>query len=153
MVERRAIMWPWRRTSANKGIDLGGGRLVPAEDLLEGHYRRIAYPLPIPAQPAAVQDVHVQVDPAMSTAIRVVAPTLAPLAQVAEEVAAKLTSVKPTAQFRADLHRALEAELQRRLADEETPRAAVPVWVWAIAGVISAIGLAGASLWFLQRRD
>ena len=63
----------------------------------------------------------------MRATIRVVAPTLAPLAQLAEELIARLTFVKPTPQFRADLQRALEDELRRRLAEEESspaPRSA-----------------------------
>ena len=154
MLQRRAISWPWQRTRATSSIDLGGGRLVHPEDLLEGHFRRIAAPAqPSAPQRAAEHEVQVQVSPDMSSAIRVVAPALAPLAQVAEELAARLTTVKPTPQFRADLHRALEAELQRRLENPDIAAAPRPVWAWVAAALITTFGLAGVALWLLRRRD
>lgn len=149
MLQRRVFLWPWQRTKTEHGIDLGGGRLVPAEDLLEGHFKRMAQP----AAPGGrgAQDVSVRVGPEMNAAIRVVAPSLAPLAQVAEELAAKLTLVTPTPQFRADLQRALEAELQRRLEADHAPGAARPLWA-LVAGALVALGLAGVALWWLRRR-
>lgn len=153
MLQRRAIPWPWQRTKLSKGIDLGGGRFVPAEDLLEGHFRRMALPVAAPVQAASVQNVRVQVNADTSAAIRVVAPSLAPLTQVAEELAARLTSVKPTPQFRADLHRALEAELRRRVEADAAPSEPRSAWAWLAAAIITALGLAGIALWLLRRRD
>jgi hypothetical protein len=156
LLQRRAIPWPWQRTKSNRDIDLGGGRFVPPEDLLEGHFRRIAQPAPPSRTPAQGQsaghEVRVQVGADMSAAIRVVAPTLAPLTQVAEELAGRLISVKPTPQFRADLHRALEAELQRRLESDESSDTPPAAWTWAAAAFIT-FGIAGLVLWLLRRRN
>ncbi len=147
MMQQRTTLWPWPRRRQPNGIDLGGGRLVPAEDLLEGHFRRMAHPVAAHTS----HDVNVQVSRDASAAIRVVAPTLAPLTQVAEELASRLTTVKPTPQFRADLQRALEAEMQRRLEAGAPADASPSGWLWA-AALITSAGLATLALWLLRRR-
>jgi hypothetical protein len=152
-----------QRRSARNSIDLGGGHRVAPEDLLEGHFRRLAtdwaasltpQPALAPAGPRT-QEVRVQVAPRLDTAIRVVAPTLAPLAQIAEELAAKIPTVQPPAQFRAELHEALEQAHRRHLEQQSlsplpAPRRTLP---WLLAGLLAALGLAGVALWLLRRRD
>lgn len=136
------------------GVDLGGGRLLPAEDVLESHFRRMA------ARNSALQDdtqeVRIEVAPNLSAAIRVVAPKLAPLAEIAEEISNKIGTVTPDSQFRTELHRALE-EAHRQLAAQ---RAAQPQTRWftstllwvAIAGIsVTLFGLSIGAL-LLRRR-
>jgi hypothetical protein len=112
-------------------IDMGNGYFLSSTDLLEGHYHRLT-----------TRTVNVQVDPDLQAAITVVAPTLAPLTEVANEVADTMPKVQPQAQFRADLHRALELthrqhQAQRVLGTRQTPavdkRAEVARWGVALA--------------------
>ncbi len=159
------VRW-FSRRPARRAIDLGGGRQAAPEDLLEGHFRRLATEIAsglasgLAAQPTLApsaprtQEVHVQVSPRFDTAIRVVAPALAPLAQIAEELAAKIPTVQPTAQFRTELHRALE-EAHRRHQEAETGPPARPAPVrstlpWLVAGALAGMGLAGIALWLLR---
>lgn len=83
------------------GIDLGNGRVLGAEDVLEGHFRRMA------ARPQTC-NVRVQVADNLAAAITVLAPDLAPLTQVAEQVAVAMPHVEPAPDFRLQLHQALE---------------------------------------------
>lgn len=122
------------------GIDLGGGHVVKPEDVLEGHFRRLAV-ASAPVATNSTQEVHVQVGGNLKAAIRVMAPSLAPLTQIAEELAGKFTTVSPTPQFRNELHRALEAAhrqqiAQRNLGTHPAPRPeGPPTWLWyTVAG-------------------
>lgn len=103
-------MTPWtgwleqfavRPSPPPRGIDLGNGRMLGAEDVLEGHYRHMA------ARPAR-RNVPVQVGDHLLAAITVLAPDLAPLTLVAEEVADAMPHVQPAPDFRRHLHQALE---------------------------------------------
>lgn len=145
--------WLGGKTDQN-GIDLGGGRLLPAEDVLESHFRRLAEQTA--AFKAGTQDVQIEVAPNLSAAIRVVAPKLAPLTEIAEELSHKIGTVAPDTQFRSELHRALE-EAHRQLAAQ---RAAQPesrwftstlLWV-AIAGVSVALFALSIGAIFLRKR-
>lgn len=127
--------WSGRKTGVD-GIDLGGGRIMPAEDVLESHFRRIASMKNAPA----AQDVRIEVAPNIKAAIRVMAPKLAPLAEIAEELAVKINSVEPEPGFRSDLHRALE-EAHRQLAAQ---RAAQPESHWFRSPILWA-GLVAAT--------
>ena len=140
--------------SDQRNVDLGGGRLLPAEDVLESHFRRLAERTA--ALQSGTQDVHIEVAPNLNAAIRVVAPKLAPLTEIAEELSYKISTVAPDMQFRSDLHRALE-EAHRQLAEQ---RAAQPdsrwitstlLWV-AIAGVSVALFSLSVGALFLRRR-
>ena len=72
----------WRRESLPQGgIDLGNGRVLGAEDVLEGHFRRMS----AHRQPSSRQ-VAVQVGDNLMVAITVLAPDLAPLTEIAEQV-------------------------------------------------------------------
>lgn len=90
-----------RRAAPRYGIDLGNGQVMGAEDVLEGHFRRLT------TRPRSRQ-VAVQVGDNLLAAITVLAPDLAPLTMVAEEVAGALPQVQPAPDFRLHLHQALE---------------------------------------------
>jgi hypothetical protein len=101
------------------GIDLGNGRMLGAEDVLEGHYRRMAArfqpqtlvrPRQVPPEPSPrrTHRVAVQVGDNLVAAITVLAPDLVPLTELAEEVAGVVPPVLPEPQFREHLHQALE---------------------------------------------
>ncbi len=103
-------MTPWtgwleqigvRPSPPPRGIDLGNGRILGAEDVLEGHYRRLT------TRPRTHQ-VKVHVADNLAAAITVLAPDLTPLTLVAEEVANAVPRVQPAPDFRMHLHEALE---------------------------------------------
>jgi len=129
------------------GIELGNGRTLPPEDVLEGHYTRLS--TRSSTKPAAEQlsrdgapdhaahetttaesdapDAsaahHSPSPPAsqsapddLNIAIATLAPHLAPLTKLAEDVAQTVPSIQPEPQFRADLHRALEQAHERQAA-------------------------------------
>jgi hypothetical protein len=142
-----------RRTPAvPPGIEMGDGRRMGAEDVLEGHYRRLA--ARTRNQPRAVQ---VQVGENLVTAIAVLAPDLAPLTEIAEEVADALPPVQPAPQFREHLHQALELThkqhaAQRVLGTRPQPapaRVQAPVWVAGVLLALIAIVLIGR--WQVRR--
>jgi hypothetical protein len=143
-----------RRWQDRNAIDLGGGHLVRPEDLLEGHFQRLS------AQRRAgpTRDVRVQVTPNFNAAIRVTAPAIAPLTEIAEEVAAKIDTVQPAPQFRQDLQRALQAaheqHMQQRALGIYPPPSAPKTarWIWLIAAGAATLGIAGALLWLLAPR-
>lgn len=142
-------IWQWRSPPA---IDLGGGRLVPAEDLLEGHFRRLEAEGRAHysgAQPVRAQQVSVEVRPALKSVIEVAAPTLAPLAQIAEQVAEKLPTLQPAAGFRDELHRALEEAHRHR---DEAPAEAAAGWAALLAAALVGLGVAWLVLRILRRR-
>lgn len=94
--------YPWRRGEfavAWPGIDLGDGRVLGAEDVMESHYRRVR---------SRIYPVAVQVSDSLVAAIGVLAPNLAPLTDVAEQMATAVPPVTPEPEFRAHLHEALE---------------------------------------------
>jgi len=92
------------RDYAASRIDMGDGRTLGPEDVLEGHWNRLV------AQRRArdPRTVQVRVADNFSAAIMVMAPELAPLTELAEEVADVLPAVHPAPQFRRDLYAALE---------------------------------------------
>jgi hypothetical protein len=115
-------------------IDMGNGRFLTAEDVLEGHFHRLA-----------TKTVQVQVKPDLRAALTILAPDLAPLTEVAEEVAQALPRVQPAAQFRQDLHRALERTHRQHLAQRKLGtrpvEASSPPWAMllVIAGIIALL--------------
>ncbi len=131
----------WKRASP-QAIDLGGGRMVAAEDLLEGHFRRLE------AEARRSQQVSVQVRPALKSVIEVAAPTLAPLTQIAEQVAAKLPTLQPAAGFRDELHRALEEAHRRRLDAPTQPQ--TTGWPALLAAALVGLGVAWLVLRLLR---
>ncbi len=102
------LRWSRRRSgSQTSGIDLGNGRMLDTEDVLDSHFRRIAAArqTPRPGQEHVV--VQIEGDN-MIAAITVLAPKLAPLTELAEVVADAMPAVHPAPQFRQHLHQALE---------------------------------------------
>lgn len=92
------IRWPNRKAAIYGQIDLGDGTHLPAEDVLDGHLRRLF----------RRRTVQVQTDDSLHSAITVLAPDLTPLTDLAEDLVDVVTDVSPEPQFRQDLHRALE---------------------------------------------
>ena len=138
-----------------QGLDLGQGRVLPPEDVLEGHFRRVQGQ-PRAAMTRPTQVVSVQARPNVTAAIAVMVPALAPLAAVAEGVSSALPPVQPAPDFRAHLQQALERThrqhaAQRVLGARPVPRrAAAPgdgprlLWMLALVG--------GLLLFWLWRR-
>lgn len=143
----------WRRESLPKGkIDMGNGRVLGPEDVLEGHYRRLTT-----RRQSATRRVNVQVGDNLMAAITVLAPDLAPLTEVAEQVSGALPVVEPEPRFRENLHQALERThrqyaAQRALGTRPVPRPkpATPIGWWVVlVGVVAAVML----LWGWRSRN
>ncbi len=92
-----------RESVSQAGIDLGNGRVMAPEDVLEGHFRRVSA-----RRYANAHKVEVQVGDGLIAAIAVLAPDLAPLTALAEDVSSAVPPVHPAPKFRADLQEALE---------------------------------------------
>ena len=131
---------PWRGDKIGvdaPGIDLGNGRVLGPEDVLESHYRRVR---------ARVVPAAVKVNDSLVAAIGVLAPNLAPLTAVAEEVANVVPPVAPQPEFRAHLHQALERThrqhaAQRMLGTRRiAPRRRDPRGFWLIV-LLAGIGM------------
>lgn len=90
-----------RAQSETPALDMGQGRTLSAEDLLDGHFRRMT-------TAATARTVQVQVDDQLRSAITVLAPELSPLTHLAEELVGVVGDVRPEPHFRAELQRALE---------------------------------------------
>jgi hypothetical protein len=138
-----AIDFLWGERLPKNGIDLGNGRVLEPEDVLEGHYRRLSKQ----RQPATRQAV-VQVGDNLNAAISVLAPELTPLTEVAEEVSGAVPHVEPDHRFREHLHEALERThrqhtAQRILGTRPLPRKRTnPVnWWMVVAGVVAMLAL------------
>lgn len=111
------IRWQKRTTSQGLQIDLGDGSQMAPEDVLDGHLTRLF----------KRRTVQIQTDDNLRSAITILAPDLAPLTDLAEDLADVVPDVQPEAQFRQDLHRALELThrqhaAQRLLGTDPYPR-------------------------------
>jgi hypothetical protein len=143
----------WRRERLPQtGIDLGNGRMLPPEDVLEGHYRRLTA-----RRAESTRQVAVQVGDNLTVAIAVLAPELVPLTRVAERVSDAVPRVEPTPQFRAHLHEALERThrqhaVERALGTRAQPQKPSPVnWWIVLAGLAATLALWWG--WRMQQRD
>ena len=140
----------WRSRPRAPMVDMGQGRSLSAEDLLDGHFRRLT-------RRAATRTVEVQVDDQLRAAITVLAPDLSPLTRLAEELAGVVSDVHPEPRFRADLHRALE-QTHRQHAAQRTLGTRTPVVVestsraWWAVPVIALIFVASLLWWRARRR-
>lgn len=140
-----AELWPfWKQQPLEQtSIDMGNGRTISAEDVLDGHFHRLA-----------TTTVQVQVKDNLQAAITVVAPTLAPLTELASEVAQAVPVAQPAPQFRHDLQKALELTHRQHSAQRKLgARPPQPQTNWGtigaiIAGLLIVVGL----LIYLQRR-
>lgn len=140
-----ADIWPvWNRQTVEKApIDMGNGRLISAEDLLDGHFRRLA-----------TTTVQVQVKPDLQAAITVVAPTLAPLTELASEVARAVPVAQPAPRFRQDLQRALELTHRQQAAQRKLGTRPAPAERhWGMLGGLAAgLLIILTILYYLQQR-
>lgn len=140
-----------RRAAPPRGIDLGNGRTLKAEDVLEGHFRRMT-------TRQRTHHVSVQVGDNLLAAIAVLAPDLAPLTLVAEEVAGALPHVQPADDFRLHLHEALERTHRQHAAQRTlgtrppTPPAAPRRPSGRVAALVALLVLLALSWrWWSQR--
>lgn len=140
---------PWRTPCTPSGIDLGDGRTLGAEDVLEGHFRRLS------ARPRT-HKVEVQVNDNLIAKIMVLAPDLAPLTELAEEVADVVPPVHPAPEFRHHLHQALERthrqhQAQRMLGTRRAPEPAKRARPALMATMLMAALLLIAWHWWNRR--
>ncbi|CAN5711245.1 hypothetical protein BH10CHL1_BH10CHL1_08280 [soil metagenome] len=136
---------PKKAVDQEARIDLGNGNFLEAEDVLEGHFHRLAS-----------TTVPVQVNANLTAAITVLAPSLTPLTELAEEVAHTMPQVQPAPQFRYHLHRALEQThrqqaAQRILGTRPAAQAEGPAWGMLTVILLVAVTLLGV-LAYAQKR-
>ncbi len=127
-------------------IDLGNGNFLEAEDVLEGHFHRLAS-----------TTVPVQVNANLTAAITVLAPGLTPLTELAEEVAHTVPLAQPAPQFRYHLHQALEQThrqqaAQRILGTRPAAQAQGPAWGMITVILMVTITVLGL-LAYVQKRQ
>ena len=84
------------------GVDLGDGQMVDASDVVDGHFQRLS------TNEEAIATLNVS--------IAALAPDIAPLTALAEDMAESAPNAQPTDQFRTNLHQALEAAHQQQAA-------------------------------------
>ena len=137
----------WVEPAPPPGIDLGNGRTMGAEDVLEGHFRRVASR----RQPTTRQ-VAVQVGDSLIAAITILAPDLVPLTALAEEVSHAVPLVQPAPEFRQNLHNALERTHRQQSAQRAlgTRPAALKLQRHTLGWVAFTLGLITAAI-FLGR--
>lgn len=151
---RLVALLPWLRNDspANDGLDMGEGRRLAPEDVLDGHSTRL---IANRQQPQARTTVPVQVKDGVSVAITVLAPELAPLATLAEQVAFAVPAVSPEPIFRRNLYEALERTHRQHRVEEllgtrstyMRKRGAIAVRLVTISALLSII----ISTWFAWR--
>ncbi len=127
-------------------VDLGNGRFVEGEDVLESHFHN--------QLDAPRLTVHVEGD--LNRALTALAPGLASLTELAEEVDQLVPRVQPTPQFRQDLHKALELTHRQHHAQRvlgtriDTPE---PQTAWGMLSLIVVIVVSVISVTvYLYRR-
>lgn len=149
---KRLLFWNRDAPDYAGGLDLGDGKTLPPEDVLDGHSMRLLANRRRPSR-----TVPVQVDDDLSAAITVMAPDLAPLADLAQEVAVAVPAVQPEPDFRQNLYEALErTHRQYRIQEMLGTRSAhqpgllrvTAPWM-ALGAVLCVIGVSG---WLLLRR-
>lgn len=123
------LQWSDQPDAPVTPVDLGNGRSVQAEDLLDSHFtNRIDAPR---------LTVHVEGD--LNRALTALAPGLASLTELAEEVDQAVPRAQPTPQFRQDLQKALELTHKQHHAQRvlgtrvETPEAQMP---WSMLSLV-----------------
>lgn len=130
-------------------VDLGNGRFVQAEDVLESHFsNRLDTPR---------LTVHVEGD--LNQALTALAPGLASLTELAEEVDQLVPRVQPTPQFRQDLHKALELTHRQHHAQRvlgtrvETPETQTPWTMIALIIVLVVTCVVSVTVYLYKRRE
>lgn len=139
-----------RQPDPEQRVHLGNGQFLAAEDVLEGHFHRMA------AAPVSTT-VPIQVRPDLTAAITILAPGLTPLTELAEEVAHTMPLVQPTAQFRHDLHKALEQThrqhaAQRVLGTRRSAPGGTSPWGMLVLLVMVIITALGALTYWQKRQ-
>ncbi len=144
---------PAEQRYAGGRVDMGNGQVLGPEDVLDGHWSYLL------AERSArgARTVTVQVPDNWSAAIQVMAPELAPLTELAQEVADALPAVHPAPQFRRDLYQALEQthrqySAQRALGTrpQHGVCAAQRRLPWA-AAILTVILTTGLLAWWIRR--
>lgn len=128
-------------------IDLGNGRFVEVEDVLDSHFTNRLEPPRL--------TVHVEGD--LNQALTALAPGLASLTELAEEVNQVVPRAQPAPQFRQDLHKALELthrqhQAQRVLGTRiETPEPQTP---WLMIALLFMVMVSVVSMTvYLSKRS
>lgn len=149
---RGLLDWTRRGRSSSAVLDLGDGRRVLPEDLLDGHSARL-----LADRQRGRRTVPVQVDDDLSAAITVLAPDLAPLADLAEEVADVVPAVAPQPDFRRNLYEALERthrqyRMQEALGTRPVAQVgrhrSAPVWI----AILVTASVFAVTSWIVVRR-
>lgn len=129
-------------------VDLGNGRFVEGEDVLESHFH---HQLETPRL-----TVHVEGD--LNRALTALAPGLASLTELAEEVDQLVPRVQPTPQFRHDLHKALELTHRQHHAQRvlgtriDTPEPQTP-WGMISMLIVVVLGMVSVTVYLYRRRE
>lgn len=142
------LQWSDQPDAPVTPVDLGNGRSVKAEDLLDSHFtNRIDAPR---------LTVHVEGD--LNKALTALAPGLASLTELAEEVDQAVPRAQPTPQFRQDLQKALELTHKQHHAQRvlgtrvETPEAQIP-WSMLSLVVLLVACTISLTLYLMKRRE
>jgi len=129
-------------------IDLGNGRFVEGEDVLDSHFQS---QLETPRL-----TVHVEGD--LNRALAALAPGLAALTELAEEVDQLVPRVQPAPQFRHDLHKALELTHRQHHAQRvlgtrvEIPDPQTP-WGMISFLVVIVVSVVSMTIYLYRRRE
>lgn len=140
----------WREPAALPGIDMGDGRVLEAEDVLDTYSARLISP----RRGRTTKTVAIQVDDNLVAAIEVLAPDLAKLTHLADEVAQAVPPVHPEAEFRQNLYEALDRTYRqqaarRALGTQEDRQPASMVGWWLAGGALALLCLL---LWLWRSR-
>ena len=142
------LQWSDQPDAPVTPVDLGNGCSVKAEDLLDSHFtNRIDAPR---------LTVHVEGD--LNKALTALAPGLASLTELAEEVDQAVPRAQPTPQFRQDLQKALELTHKQHHAQRvlgtrvETPEVQIP-WSMLSLVVLLVACTISLTLYLLKRRE
>ena len=135
---RGFFQWGDQPTIVIEPVDLGNGNSVQAENILDSHFtNRLDTPR---------LTMHVEGD--LNQALTALAPSLASLTELAEEVDQAVPRAQPTPQFRHDLQKALELTHKQHhaqrvlgtrveLPEPQTPWAMVALLVLLITCTLS----------------
>jgi len=141
------LQWSDQPEIPVKPVDLGNGRIVKAEDLLDSHFtNRIDAPR---------LTMHVEGD--LNQALTALAPGLASLTELAEEVDQAVPRAQPTPQFRQDLQKALELTHKQHHAQRvlgtrvETSETQTP-WSMIVLVVLLVTCTVSITAYWMKRR-
>ena len=142
------LQWSDQPDAPVTPVDLGNGCSVKAEDLLDSHFtNRIDAPR-----------LTVHVEGELNKALTALAPGLASLTELAEEVDQAVPRAQPTPQFRQDLQKALELTHKQHHAQRvlgtrvETPEVQIP-WSMLSLVVLLVACTISLTLYLLKRRE